>query len=335
MHPASISALSLAFLAPLFGQTAADLKPGLSKDPRTVLDAAMPFYNFSSPDLKPWHLKATYQFYDQKGNPSEHGTWEYWWASPKVHRSSWVRAGAENSEWSTADEAVYRKQIGGPLRYFERTINETLLSPLPGRGPLDSGRMKLDLKMLPAGKPEFACVFATLQWMVDGKLQAPSSEMASEYCFEPATMALRIAYSNELTKQYSQIVKTQGHYLARQVVIAVGKQTLFSASVNTIESCNPTDAAFSPSADATLQPKAPPAQSDNDSAVTVGFLVKKTQPVYPLSSKMAHEQGVVVLAAVIGTDGKIHDLEVLASPSSMLAQSAMDAVKTWSIGPIY
>jgi len=56
-------------------------------------------------------------------------------------------------------------------------------------------------------------------------------------------------------------------------------------------------------------------------------------PVYPLIAKMNREQGVVVLAAVIGPDGKVHDLEVLASPSSMLSQSALDAVKTWEYKP--
>jgi TonB family protein len=328
MRPLVLSALFLTVLAPGFSQTAADAGSSPAKEPRAVLDAALPFYDFSSPELKPWHLKANYELYDLKGKPTEQGTWEYWWASPKVYRSNWKRADAEATEWSTAEGAVYRKVIGSPLRYFERTIEETLLSPLPGRGVLDSGRMKLDLRMLPADKPEFPCVFATLQWVIDGKLQAPSSGLPQEYCFEPATMALRIAYSDQLTKQYNHLVKTQGRYLARQVVFSYGKQTLFTVSVDTIEDFNPTDAAFSPPADAILERHVTTPQD-----VATGSLVKKTIPVYPLTSRMNHEQGVVVLAAVIGTDGRVHDLEVLASPSSMLSQSAVDAVKTWEYKP--
>ncbi len=332
MRPLVFSALFLTVLAPGFSQTAADAGPSVPKDPLGVLDAALPFYDFNSAELKPWHLRATYQFYDPEGKPTEQGTWENWWASPKVHHSDWKRADAETAEWSTADGAHYRKVVGSPLRYFERSIDETVLSPLPGRRIVNSDGMKLELKMLPARKPEFACVFTALQWLVDGELQAPGSNLPEEYCFEPATMALRVAFSNQLTTQYSQLVKTQGRYLARQVVVSYGKQTLFSVSVDTIEGFNPADATFSPPADAILEMAAPHVNGHSD--VAVGTLAKKTAPVYPPLSKMNGEQGVVVLAAMIGTDGRIHDLEVLASPSPWrLSQSALDSVKTWGYKP--
>src|ERR1035438_806520 len=99
----AVSALSLAVLLPGICQTAVNAELGLPKEPREILAAAAPFYDFSSPELKPWHLKAIYQLYDLKGNPTEQGTWEYWWSSPKVHRSTWTRTGAEHTEWSTAD----------------------------------------------------------------------------------------------------------------------------------------------------------------------------------------------------------------------------------------
>jgi hypothetical protein len=42
-------------------QDAPSLQPGQMKDPRAILAAAAPFYDFSDPALKPWHLKAAYQ----------------------------------------------------------------------------------------------------------------------------------------------------------------------------------------------------------------------------------------------------------------------------------
>jgi TonB family protein len=329
----AVSVLFLAALLPGFSQNAVSAGPSFPKEPREILSAAAPFYDFSSPELKPWHLKVRYQLYDLKGKPTEQGTWDYWWATPKVHRSSWSRTGAEHTVWSTAEGTLYRKDSGDSLRYFERALEGTLLFPLPGRGELDSDRLKLDLKMLPPDKPELACVLATLQWMVDGKLQAPSSGMANYYCFDPATMALRMAYSNQLSKHFSQLVKTQGRYLARQVVVTDGKQKLFTASVETVEALNPADSVFRPSGDATLEQRAPSPDGDVPDDLMKGSLIKKTQPVYPLISKMAHEQGVVVLGAVIGTDGRIHDLEVLASPSPMLAESAVNSVKKWEYKP--
>jgi protein TonB len=50
-------------------------------------------------------------------------------------------------------------------------------------------------------------------------------------------------------------------------------------------------------------------------------------------AKAAHEQGTVVLAGVIGTNGGIRDLEVLTSPSSRLSHSAMNAVEQWEYKP--
>lgn len=50
-------------------------------------------------------------------------------------------------------------------------------------------------------------------------------------------------------------------------------------------------------------------------------------------AKMAHVHGDVILAAVITKEGRITDLEVLATPSPMLTESALNAVKRWEYRP--
>jgi protein TonB len=55
-------------------------------------------------------------------------------------------------------------------------------------------------------------------------------------------------------------------------------------------------------------------------------------PVYPPLARMAHIQGVVVLQAIIGTNGAIQGLKVLSGPP-LLAPAAIDAVKTWRYQP--
>src|SRR5664279_2713589 len=99
MRTLIVLTLSLTVFLPAFSQTAGNAEADLPKDAHEILAAAAPHYDFSSPEMKPWHLKASYQLYDLKGKPKEQGTWEYWWASPKVHRSSWTRAGAEHTTW--------------------------------------------------------------------------------------------------------------------------------------------------------------------------------------------------------------------------------------------
>lgn len=330
-RPLGILLLFLAALHSALSQSAPSPTPSLPTDPRALLTAAAPFYDFSSPTQKPWHMKVSYQFYDLKGKPAEQGVWDHWWAAPKVHRNTWTRPGVERSEWSTAEGTHYLKESGAPLRYFERSISALFLSPLPARQVLESDRMKLDLKMVPPNKPALACVLTTLQWLVNGKLQSPPSGRPTYYCFDPPTNALRVTSSEQLTHQFDRIVITQGHYLARQVTIAVGTRKLFTASVDLIQAVDPKDPLFTPPADAILPQPAPPVDGHND--IAVGELVQKTQPVYPVLSKMAREQGTVVLAAVIGVDGTIHNLEVLTTPSSALAGAALDAVKQWKYKP--
>jgi TonB family protein len=136
-------------------------------------------------------------------------------------------------------------------------------------------------------------------------------------------------------RQFDSIVITQGHYLARQIMIVSGTQKLFTATVDTIQLADPKDPLFTPPADAVLRQTAPPVDGRISiaSGVAVGQLLQKTQPIYPAFSKSNREQGTVVLAAVIGVDGNIHNLEVLTSPSPNLSEAALDAVKTWKYKP--
>ena len=48
--------------------------PPLPKDAADIFAAAAPLYDFNSPSLKPWHMKVSYQLYDDKGESSETGT---------------------------------------------------------------------------------------------------------------------------------------------------------------------------------------------------------------------------------------------------------------------
>jgi TonB family protein len=209
-------------------------------------------------------------------------------------------------------------------------MERTFLFPIPGRDALEPDRMRLDLIMPPADKPELACVGTTLQRVVHGKRQEAGKSLY--YCVDPATLELRLEYAGQITTEFRQSVKTQGRYLVREVVVTAGKQKLFTASVDTVEALDPTAEMFSPPADATLKQR-PPNPHGEGPVVTTGYLIKKTKPRYPSASKKAKEEGVVTVAAVIGTDGKIHGLEVLASPSSKLAESAVDAVSKWEYKP--
>jgi protein TonB len=86
-------------------------------------------------------------------------------------------------------------------------------------------------------------------------------------------------------------------------------------------------------------PSAPPPPPPPPSApVRVGGNIKaptKTRnvnPVYPPIAQSARVQGVVIIEATIGPDGRVKDAKVLRS-IPLLDQAALDAVKQWQFTP--
>jgi protein TonB len=60
--------------------------------------------------------------------------------------------------------------------------------------------------------------------------------------------------------------------------------------------------------------------------------VRHVAPVYPAVAQSARVQGVVILQAVIGEDGRVLDTAVLRS-IPLLDQAAQDAVRQWEFTP--
>jgi TonB family protein len=68
------------------------------------------------------------------------------------------------------------------------------------------------------------------------------------------------------------------------------------------------------------------------SGVMAARILTHPTPVYPKDAKKKHIFGMVVLHAIIGTDGRIENLTVLSGPVE-LQTSAVDAVKQWTYLP--
>jgi TonB family protein len=77
-------------------------------------------------------------------------------------------------------------------------------------------------------------------------------------------------------------------------------------------------------------PKKPPPYVPAE--VMEGLLTHKIDPIYPEAARQANVQGVVILEAVIGTDGTVVDLRAISGPEE-LASAALDAVKWWRFQP--
>jgi protein TonB len=60
--------------------------------------------------------------------------------------------------------------------------------------------------------------------------------------------------------------------------------------------------------------------------------VRDAQPIYPVIAQSARVQGVVILEAVVGADGRVQEARVLRS-IPLLDQAALDAVRQWVYTP--
>jgi len=79
----------------------------------------------------------------------------------------------------------------------------------------------------------------------------------------------------------------------------------------------------------------PAAQTWSDCEDLSAWKLKdRFQPAYPQSARANREQGIVTLYAVIESDGKVHDLQLVHSAAPSLDQSSMQAVSLWRYEPV-
>jgi len=303
--------------------------PALPKDPREMLAAAAPLYNFKDPAMKPWHLKGTYQHFDLDGKPGAQGTYEYWWTSPMVYRSSWTRSGATRTEWHTDDGKAVYQATGERLFYIEHQLEELLFSPVPEMSKLDAASVEFERDQLQIGKIKFPCAKVKLRMHPDGKSPLHPGAPSGQYCFDSSAPVLRIERPfNSYFVEFDRLAKSQSKILAQEITITDGLHKLLTLEVGIPTSLPKDDPALNPSAGAeSLKVEDLPAGSAQ------GMLVKKAFPVYPSQAKYARISGTVILDAMIGMDGRVKDIRVLSTPSGTLSGAAEDAVKQWQYSP--
>lgn len=319
--------------ASAFGQSTQQVAPvpPLPKEPQEIFSAARPLYDFSAPTVKPWHFKVSYQLYDENGKPADRGTYEYWRATPGTYRSSWTRPGLSQTDWDVEGKHS-RLAVGPPLTFFERKLQSDILTPLPKSEDLDPEKVRFDKEEQKFGSVKLPCVMVVPKMHLHAHAeQIPLGEFPT-YCFAPDHPVLRAYYAFGATSViYNRVVLVQGVYLPKEIRIQDGDRLVLSAAVETIEKLSPSAPELLPAKEAQIVPSTP--RVEIASAVAQGQLLKKVRPRYPEQAKIDHDQGTVVLQALIGTDGRIHDLSVVESPSAALVGAAMWAVSQWEYKP--
>lgn len=312
-----------------FAQNGAPSLPVLPQDPRGMLEAGRALYGFDDPGLKPWHLKGTYQLFNEDGNPAEQGSYEYWWVAPKVYRSTWTRPSGTRTEWSTAEGRKYFTASGDRILSLEQDLHELLMSPVPDISKLEPGTADIRKDQLKA-KTTLPCAVVEYRRQKDGRVHGVPEVRAGEYCFDSSSPLLRVLHMPGAEYiEFDRLTRTQGRILAEGITSIYGAHKILWFSLDGVNEISVDDAALKP----TQEAKVIWDSSRQSASASQVRLARKTAPVYPIFAKERHITGSVLIDALIGTDGKVMDTRVLASPSPLLTQAAKDAVAKWEYAP--
>jgi TonB family protein len=287
------------------------------KDPKELMLAAARMNNLTAPDMKPWHINATYQLFDEKGAITDEGTFEELWAGPVKFKRTFTGKSFTQTDYGT-DKGVLRSGSQDDVSPLLLAIRRELVTPLISAEVVE--RETFVSKPIDANGLKLHCLHANLP---------PDNGTTS--CIEADRPVLRIsAWPGEhLQALHNQILDYQNHSVAGDLKVIRDGKLVLTAKVTSIQPLDPlNNADFAPSADAVLLPR----RVSISAGVAVGMLQHKVAPEYPSEDRGQGVQGTVSMQALIATDGRIKELRIISGPSVLL-KPALDAVRQWRYRP--
>src|ERR1700679_529332 len=198
MYSASMAAIA---------QASASTMPS---DAKELMLLAAKTNRLRSPDLKPWHLVATYQIFNDDGSIKSEGTMEEFWVSPTKNKLIYTSGAQSQTIYDTGQGEYTVGGAGMDLLPAYRSHRE-MTEPLPAIitdndyaiGELDTGGV--------------AAVCLHRQ-DVDGRTYDPT------WCFEPGSPTLRITVNaNSEDVLHSNPVSFQGRTIPADVKFSGGE----------------------------------------------------------------------------------------------------------------
>lgn len=341
-------ALAVLPLAPASGLAqAAGPVGGVETQPAQLTDAqarlveAIHRNGLNPSDTPAWHLKLNYQSFDANGTATDKGTFEEFWAGEKKYKRIYTVGGASQTEFQTETGLM----IAGDGTPSHAALSFRSVFIRSGLEEKRASRLSLDVRQKEADGIGLQCFKSGPSPAQQLSAQIPLGE---EDCFDAQSSALvsKIHVPGVSEEHFEHPQTFLGNFVPGDVQILRGGRLLGTVHLETIEAIGEVrDADFAPSPDAhvvTRQVKTVATREDgslpvlSNMAISAGVaqrqLRKSVPPEYPLVAKAARVSGTVVLQAIIGKDGLIHDLKAVSGPP-MLVQAALDAVQQWEYEP--
>jgi TonB family protein len=341
-------ALAVLSLAPASGlaQAAgpigdAGTQPAQLTDAQARLLEAIHRNGLNASDTPTWHLKFSYQTFDANGTATDKATFEEFWAGEKKYKRIYTVGGVSQTEFQTdtgmmiAGVDTLSHGAGSFRSVFIRSGLEEKRVP----------RLSVDVRQKEADGINLQCFEFGSSSLQLSPSQTPNGE---EECFNAQSSALvsKIHALGVSEEHFEHPQTFLGNFVPGDIRIIRAGKLLWTVHLEAIEAIGEVrDADFAPPPDAhavTRQVKILTPRADGSSpipseikvspGIAQGLLRKSIAPEYPLVAKAAHVSGTVVLQAIIGKDGQIHDLKAVSGPP-MLLQAALDAVQQWEYEP--
>lgn len=293
----------------------------LPSDPKDLMRLAAQSNSIAGADMQPWHLKFHFQVYDQKGHPTDQGTFEEFWAG--THKSKIIYTSPEftQTRYESESGVLFSGERDPALGIFAQILKQ-FIDPVAFDEHFEQATVMREKRDV--NKSKLVCVTQKT------RITQPVTYeyIGPWYCLDPGSSALRADLSNsgDLTFTRENPVKLQDHFIPSAISSVRGKNILYTATLDTAETlATVNDADFA--APSTALP--PPRIVSLSPEVAMSFIVSQPKPVYPPIAVAFRVSGTVVLDITISTHGRVLGEHVISGPA-MLQQAALECAEKWT-----
>lgn len=319
----SLLMMFVAIAITAYGQADAALRARLQHaDSQSRLD---------DPALLPWHMKVEFQLYNEKGKPTESGTLEEWWLG-KEYRKRRFESPSFTATIISNKDGVFQTANTPALPAALDTLEQQFFRPMDAE--IDDTTLQPDLRSMNFGAVPMDCI------MLDSPIKnahALPLGLFTTFCLDKGKTSLRVSYNfgTQLILR-KKIGVFQGKFVALDVSVMESDVVSSTATVTDLKSATLTEADFAVT---------PEMRRLNTNVVTLiegpqsniglvkGKAIFSPMPPMPAQNIALQIYGNVVLKALIGTDGRVHDIHVVSTPDARLAIAAIAVVRQWKYQP--
>ena len=301
----------------------------LPKDPTALMDLVREKNGLTGPDVQPWHIRGTYTFYDQKGQPERTGTYEEWWAGSGKYKRSFTEPQFNQTDYADGTH-LYRDGDQQWPESKEMLLRSLLVSPTPNAAILKN--FNLHVNPITAGATKLNCVELLYQLRDNLKV---IGDYFPTYCIASDLPLLRLSSLNTSQRIfYNKIVLFQNHYVAKEIHGTYDGKPWIDFTIDAIEGFKDIPSAF-PAPPTTAQVIDLNTISLHNSKNVSSFYptnLKKMAPYYPEMAKANRITGTVHIRGTVTSDGHLSNTVIVDGPPA-LQKAATDAVSQWLYEP--